>query len=296
MHEPFRPAARARMSARLGRASQIDGWLASIAAPNAMGELRSRTLGGRSANEAREDQAGRAHLHAVEGAAPAYAIANFGIDHHPADIGVPTGPWRGRAHSYTAFFNECFIDELSRESGVEPFSFRMALLGGNPRLALCLSKVATKGGWEGGGQGTGQGLACHSMAGSHIAVLAEAQLDEAQRVRVSRLVAVADVGRVINPDLARQQIEGGLLFGMGAAVGHPIHITRGIAGPLRLRELGLPILADMPEITVELVASNDAPGGAGELGVPAVAPAIANALFAGSGRRIRSLPLSQGYE
>jgi len=296
MHEPFRPAARARMSARLGRAGQIDGWLASIAAPNAMGELRSRTLGGRSANEAREVQAGRAHLHAVEGAAPAYAIANFGIDHHPADIGVPTGPWRGRAHSYTAFFNECFIDELSRESGVEPFSFRMALLGGNPRLALCLSKVATKGGWEGGGQGTGQGLACHSMAGSHIAVLAEAQLDEAQRVRVSRLVAVADVGRVINPDLARQQIEGGLLFGMGAAVGHPIHITRGIAGPLRLRELGLPILADMPEITVELVASNDAPGGAGELGVPAVAPAIANALFAGSGRRIRSLPLSQGYE
>lgn len=292
MHEPFRPAARARMTARLGRAGHIDGWLAQIAAPNGLGEMRTRTLGGRSPNDARLYHAGRPHLHAVEGAAPSYAIENFGVDHHPADIGVPTGPWRGRAHSYTAFFNECFIDELSRESGVEPFSFRMAMLGGNPRLALCLSKAATKGGWEGGGQGTGQGLACHSMAGSHIAVLAEAQLDESQRVRVTRLVAVADVGRVINPDIARQQIEGGLLFGMGAAVGNSILIDRGLARPLRLRDLALLKLADMPEISVELIASNAAPGGAGELGVPAVAPAIANALFAGSGRRIRNLPLS----
>jgi len=292
MHEPFRPAARARMTARLGRAGHIDGWLAQIAAPNGLGEMRMRTLGGRSANDARLYHAGRPHLHAVDGAAPTYAIENFGIDHHPADIAVPTGPWRGRAHSYTAFFNECFIDELSRESGVEPFSFRMAMLGGNPRLALCLSKAATKGGWEGGGQGTGQGLACHSMAGSHIAVLAEAQLDESQRVRVTRLVAVADVGRVINPDIARQQIEGGLLFGMCAAVGNSILIDRGLVRPLRLRDLALLKLADMPEISVELIASNAAPGGAGELGVPAVAPAIANALFAGSGRRIRNLPLS----
>jgi isoquinoline 1-oxidoreductase beta subunit len=292
MHEPFRPAARARMTARLGRAGHIDGWLAQIAAPNGLGEMRTRTLGGRTADDARRYHAGKPHLHAVEGAAPSYLIENFGVDHHPADIGVPTGPWRGRAHSYTAFFNECFVDELSRESGVEPFSFRMAMLGSNPRLALCLSKVATKGGWEGGGQGTGQGLACHAMAGSHIAVLAEAQLDDSQRVRVTRLVAVADIGRVINPDIARQQIEGGLLFGMGAAIGNTVHVTRGVAGPLRLRDLALPRLADMPEISVELVASNEAPGGAGELGVPAVAPAIANALFAGSGRRIRSLPLS----
>lgn len=294
MHEPFRPAARARMTARLGRAGHIDGWNAQIAAPNGLGEMRSRTLGGLSADEAQRKHAGRAHIHAVDGAIPAYAIDHYGIDHHPADIAVPTGPWRGRAHSYTAFFNESFIDELSRESGVEPFSFRMAMLGGNPRLALCLSKAATRGGWEGGGQGTGQGLACHSMAGSHIAVLAEAQLDDSQRVRVTRLVAVADIGRVINPDIARQQIEGGLLFGMGAATGNTVHVKRGLAGPLRLRDLGLPKLADMPEMIVELIVSNEAPGGAGELGVPAVAPAIANALFAGSGRRFRSLPLSPG--
>lgn len=292
MHEAFRPAARARMTARLGRAGHIDAWQAQIAAPNGLGEMRSRTLDGLSAFEATQHHAERPHIHAVDGAIPSYAIPAYGIDHHPVDIGVPSGPWRGRAHSYTAFFNESFIDELSHESGVEPFSFRMAILGNNPRLALCLSKAATKGGWEGGGQGTGQGIACHSMAGSHIAVLAEAHLGDDQRVKVTRLVAVADIGRVINPDIARQQIEGGLLFGMGAAVGNAITVRRGIAGPLRLRDLALPRLADMPEITVELVVSNEAPGGAGELGVPAVAPAIANALFAGSGRRFRSLPFA----
>ena len=292
MHEPFRPAARARMTARLGRAGHIEAWQARIAATNGLGEMRSRTLDGLSANDARRKHAGVPHMHAVDGAIPPYAIANYGIDHVPVDIGVPTGPWRGRAHSYTAFFNECFVDELSHDSGVEPFSFRMAILGNNPRLALCLSKAATRGGWEGGGQGTGQGLACHAMAGSHIAVLAEAQLNNDQRVEVTRLIAVADIGRVINPDIARQQIEGGLLFGMAAAIGNAVHVKRGIAGPLRLRDLALPRLADMPEITVELVMSNEAPGGAGELGVPAVAPAIANALFAGSGRRFRTLPLS----
>ena len=292
MHEPFRPAAKARMTARLGRAGHIEAWQVEIATTNGLGEMRSRTLDGLSAVDARRKHATVPHIHAVDGAIPHYAISNYAVSHHPVDIGVPTGPWRGRAHSYTAFFNESFIDELSHESGVEPFSFRMAILGNNPRLALCLSKAATKGGWEGGGQGTGQGLACHSMAGSHIAVLAEAQIDNDQRVRVTRLIAVADIGRVINPDIARQQIEGGLLFGMGAAIGNAVNIKRGIAGPLRLRDLALPKLADMPEITVELVISNEAPGGAGELGVPAVAPAIANALFAGSGRRFRALPLS----
>jgi isoquinoline 1-oxidoreductase subunit beta len=166
----------------------------------------------------------------------------------------------------------------------------MAKLGENPRLALCLSKVAVLGGWQGGGEGTQQGIACHSMLGSHIAILAEAHVSDSQRVVVDRLVAVADVGRIIHPDIARQQIEGALLFGMAAAMGNRINIERGI-GPRRLRELGLPLLADCPEIILELITSNAPPGGVGEIGVPPVAPAIANALFAGSGHRYRSLPL-----
>ena len=292
MHDPFRPPAKARMAARLGPSGQIDGWLCKIAAPDGLGEMRARTAGGLSAEQARVELAGRASPHAVAGAIPTYSIATYAVDHHPADIGIATGKWRSGAHSYSCFFNESFVDELARQSGIEPFSFRMAMLGGNPRLALCLSKAVTKGGWDGGAPGTSQGIACHSMLGSHIAVLAEAQIGDDQRVRVTRLVCVADVGKVLNPDIARQQIEGGLLFGMAAATGNSVSIKRGIAGPKRLGQLGLPRLADMPEISVELIVSNAEPGGIGELAVPPVAPAIANALFAGSGRRFRALPLS----
>ncbi len=291
MQDRFRPAARARMAAKLGAGGRIEGWSAKIAAPDGLGEMRSRNMDGLSPHEARQKLAGTASKFAVEGGVLPYGVASFALDHYPADIGLPVGQWRGGAHGASAFFNECFIDELARQSGIEPFSFRMALLGGNPRLALCLSKAAAQGGWQGGEPGSGQGIACHSMRGSHIAVLAEAQMGDDQRVKVTRLVCVADIGRVINPDIARQQIEGGLLYGMGAAIGAPVDVRRGIAGPSRLGDLRLPRLADMPEMDVELIVSREASGGVSDIAVPPVAPAIANALYAGSGQRFRSLPL-----
>ena len=289
MHDRFRPAARASMTASIGAAGQLQGWHAKIAVPDAVGEMRERIINGTPAHAAMSK---RATVRAIDGAVPPYAIANFAVDHHPAEIGVPTGKWRSGAHSYTAFFTESFIDELAKASGVEAFTFRLAALRDNPRLAACLTKVTTKGGWQGGGEGTGQGLACHAMLGGYVALLAEANIGDDRRVRVTKLICVADVGRVINPDIARQQIEGGLLFGMAAACGNAINIKRGIAGPLRLRNLGLPILADMPEISVELIVSDAPPAGVGEIAVPPVAPAIANALFASNGQRYRSLPLA----
>lgn len=292
MQDRFRPPARARMTARLGRAGRIEGWHARIAAPDGIGEAYARSVDGMMPHAALAHAAEDAQARAVDGAIPPYGVGVFAVDHHVVDTGIPSGKWRSDAHSYTAFFNESFVDELARTSGVEPFSFRMALLGGNPRLALCLSKAATKGGWEGGAQGTGQGLACHAMGDAYIAVLAEAAMGDDQRIRVSRLVAVADVGRVTNPDIARQQVEGGLLFGVAMATGNAITVERGVAGPKRFGSLGLPRLADMPEMSVELIVNNEVPGRVGEIGVPPVAPAIANALFAGSGRRFRTLPLA----
>lgn len=291
-HDRFRPPAKARLAARLGASGQIEGWLCKIAAPDGVGEMRRRTLDAMSPTQARQLGAKRASVQAVAGAVPPYGLATYAVDHHPADIGIATGKWRGGAHGYSAFFTESFVDELARVSGIEPFSFRMAMLGGNPRLALCLSKAASKGGWDGGAPGTGQGIACHSMLGSHIAVLAEANIADNQRIRVTRMICVADVGQVMNPDITRQQIEGGLLFGMANAVGNHVGVSRGIVSPTRLGKLGLPKLADMPEISVELIVSTQPPGAIGELAVPPVAPAIANALFASTGRRYRSLPLA----
>jgi isoquinoline 1-oxidoreductase subunit beta len=288
----FRPAAAARMTGKVGPAGQIEGWLAKVAVPATMAELEARVWEGDHADAAMHGAYGKSAPAAVEGAVPPYAFASYAIDHHPAKIGVPTGDWRGRAHGLTAFFTECFIDELAAVSGVDPFSVRMAALGNNPRLAQCLSRAAATGGWQGGGVGTGQGLGCHSMADSHIAVFAEADLGGVGgRVRVSRLVAVVDCGRVINPDIVKQQIAGGLMFGMAAATGAPVEVIRGLAGPVRMGELGLPRLADAPRIEIELLNSPNAPGGVGELAVPPVAPAIANALYAGSGKRYRTLPL-----
>jgi isoquinoline 1-oxidoreductase beta subunit len=287
----FRPAAHAKMAARLAPGGRIEAWLAKIASPATTAELKERVLDGTGAHQAMVAQAGVSVPASVAGAMPPYAIPNFAVDHHPANIGIPTGDWRGRAHGNSAFFTECFIDELAASQGIEPFSFRMGLLGDNPRLALCLSRVATLGGWNGGGAGTAQGLACHSMAGSHVAVMAEARIGDDGRVSVQRLVAVVDCGQVINPDIVRQQIAGGMIFGMSAATGAPVSVERGLAGPERLGALRLPKLADAPHITIELLVSPHPSGGVGEISVPPVGPAIANALFAANGKRYRTLPL-----
>ncbi len=289
----FRPAAAARMVARLLPAGKIATWQAKIAATAGMAQMKARVIGGKLPHEAL-DAGGSSDPSTVSGGVIPYAIENFSLDHVAPDATIPTGKWRSGADSYTAFFNECFIDELSAESGVEPFSFRMAMLGANTRLALCLSRATALGDWQGGAQGSNQGIACHSMLGSHIALLAEARIDDAQRVVVDRLIAVADVGRTINPDIARQQIEGGLIFAMGAAIGNSIDVRGGVVSPRRLGQLGLPILSSVKQVIVELIPSTAEPGGIGEIAVPPVAPAIANALHAASGQRFRSLPLLSG--
>ncbi len=286
----FRPAAAIRVAARPAP-GRIDSLSVKVAAPAPTLEMEARLLHGMGADAAMIAAAGGTTPAAVAGGATPYAIPNVVVDHHPASIGVPTGDWRGRAYGLTCFATESFIDELAHLAGIEPFSFRMGMLGGNPRLAQCLSKAAALGGWNGGGPGSGQGLAVFEMAGSAIAIMAEAQVAADGRVRVERLTAVADCGQIINPDIVRQQIGGGLIFGASAATGHPVTVARGLAEPQRLGLLGLPRLAEAPHVTIELIVSRAAPGGAGELAVPPVAPAIANALFARGGTRYRTLPL-----
>ncbi len=283
----FRPMAAARMTGRVDGAT-LSAWQARVTAPATMNEMLGRIRGGKAPQDALSEKFERA---AMSGAVPAYKIPNVSIGHHMVNLGIPTGKWRSGADSYTAFFNESFVDELAKQAGIDPFVFRMGLMSGQKRLANCLRRVTALGNWQGGGAGTQQGVACHSMLGSHVAVLAEARIDDNQRIRVTKLYAVADVGRVTNGEIARQQIEGGLLFGMAAAIGNAVDVGGGIVSPRSLGGLGLPRLGDMPEMFVELVPSSEAFGGVGEVAVPPVAPAIANAIHAGGGRRLRTLPL-----
>ena len=287
-----RPPARARMAARLGEGGVVRGWLAEVAAPAALRQSWARVGQRRDRAEALATTAGKADLLAVEGMTPPYAIPNLAIDHFPADIALPTGRWRANAASYGTFFSESFVNELAQAAGIEPLSFRMQMLGGQPRLARCLTATATLGGWQGGVRGSGQGLACAAMRGGQIAVMVEASL-EGGRIKVARMVAVADCGAVINPGVARQQIEGGLIFGLAMALGCAPSYAGDLPTGLRLADYGLPRLADVGEIAVDLIASDAPPTGVGEIGVPAVAPALAAALTTLTGRHYRHLPITQ---
>ncbi len=289
-----RTPAMAVMAARTSPGGDLVGWKARLAVPASGREFGRRLFGGDDAMSAMAASAGEFDPLAMEGARPPYAVEHMAIHHVPAAIGLPTGRMRGNAHGYTAFFNESFIDELARKAKREPLSYRIALLGHDARLVACLQRVAALADWDGGSPSSGQGLACHviGLAGAEgrIAVIATARRDT-DGVRVDRLSAVADIGRIVDADIARQQIEGGLVFGMGLALGASTTYAEGLPQTGRLGDLGLPLLADCPSIDVELIASDAPPADPGELGVAAAPPAIANALFSAVGLRFRRLPL-----
>ena len=290
VHDRFGAPAKARMIARLSGDGRILGWQAKVATPATGAALAARLVPADPLMSAASLLPTTADHYAMSGAVPPYRLPAMAVDHHPATIGLPVGHLRGGADRANVFFTESFIDELARRAGAEPMSFRIGMLGHDARLVRCLTTAASLGGWDGGRAGSAQGLACHAMAGSVIALLAEAQFDGAGRPRVDRIVAAVDCGRAINPDIVRQQIEGGIVFGVALATGAAPEFTAGIAAQRRLGDLRLPRLADTPEISVELIPSTADPGGVSDLAVPVVAPAIANALFAATGNRLRHLP------
>jgi isoquinoline 1-oxidoreductase beta subunit len=289
-----RPPVSAQLSVKTLEGGHIASWTARLALPPAAQEFGRRLFGNRTWWAAIDDSEGEGDPLAVEGAAPPYTIANVAVDHVPARIGLPAGRMRGNAHGYTAFFNECFMDEIAKANNREPLSFRIEMLGEDLRLAACLQQVARMAEWDGGVDQSGQGLACHRIgsaeSGGRIAAIATARQGEGG-VRVEKLHAAVDIGRIVNLDIARQQIEGGLVFGIGLALGASTDYTSGLPSQGRLAAMNLPLLKDCPEIEVEFIASDAPPADPGELGVAVVAPAIANALFSATGIRLRRLPL-----
>ena len=289
---PRTPVA-ALLSAKTGENGFIGSWRARLALPPTAQEFGHRLFRNRTGWAAMADSAGEGDPLAVEGADPPYGIANVAVDHVPTSIGLPTGRMRGNAHGYTAFFTESFIDELAAHHRREPLSYRIEMLGQDLRLAACLQQAARMSDWTGGVDQSGQGLACHRIGEGRIAAIATARQGEGG-VKVEAISAAVDIGRIVNLDLARQQIEGGLVFGIGLALGAATDYERGLPTAGRLAELNLPFLEDCPEIEVSFIASDAEPADPGELGVAVAAPAIANALFSATGLRLRRLPLLSG--
>ena len=240
-------------------------------------------------------EAWKARLVTVPGAGltsavPPYAIPSIRIDSVGADLPIRTGYMRGGNEALTGFATESFADEMARALHADPFTFRMGMLGGNVRLARVLTGVTAIGGWEGGRPGSTLGIAAASAFGSHIALLVEAGVGPDQRVAVERMVAAVDCGRIVNPNLVRQQIEGSLLHALDLATTPAPQFLAGMPRARTMSALGLRRLGQVPRIEVELIASTESPGGVSGLGHVVCAAAVANALASGSGRRLRALP------
>ena len=291
---PRAPAAAVLWARTDADSGAVLGWKTRIATPAAAQEFGYRLFGEGSPADAMDAAKGLADPMALAGAVPPYALSAFALDHVPVTTGIPAGRMRGNGHAMTAFFTESFVDELARAAGREPLSYRIAMLGHDVRLAECLQRCAALAQWDAGADASGQGLACHRMGtiarGGAIAVIVTARREESG-VKVDRISAVADIGRIVNLDIARQQIEGGLVFGLGLALGASIGWAGGLPLSGQIDALGLPTLATTPEIAVEFVESTAPAFDPGELGVAAVAPALANALHSATGIRFRKLPL-----
>jgi len=223
-----------------------------------------------------------------------YAIRNLLEVHVEEDPGVPTGPWRSVGASQNAFAVECFVDELAAAAGKDPLEFRLGLLKHAPRHRGVLELAAQEADWHRRlPEGKGCGIAVYHSYGSWVAQVAEVSV-QGEAFRVDRVVCAADCGTVVNPDAVVAQMEGAIIFGLSAALHGEITLRDGAVEQSSFKDYPILRMRDTPEIEVHLVPSRERPGGVGEPGLPPLAPAVANALAAATGRRLRRLPLRLG--
>jgi len=229
----------------------------------------------------------------VEGAADLlYGIPNLQVDLHSPKIGVPVQWWRSVGHSHTGFSVESFFDEVAHAGGKDPYELRRALLANQPRMSAVLNLVAEKAGW---GKplppGRGRGIATHFSFDSYVAQVIEASVEKDGTVRVHRVICAVDCGRTVNPDIVKAQMEGGIIFGLTAAMKTEITLENGRVQQHNFYAYPMLRMFESPEIEVHIVPSEQSPTGVGEPSVPPVAPALANAIFAATGKRVRRLPI-----
>jgi isoquinoline 1-oxidoreductase beta subunit len=208
------------------------------------------------------------------------------------DTGVPVGFWRSVGHSHNAFYVESFLDEVAQATRKDPYALRRELLGQRPRHLAVLDLAARKAGWGRRlPRGRALGLALHESFGSIVAQVAELSVAAGGRPRVHRVVCAINCGQVINPDTVEAQMESAIAFGLTAALAGEITIRGGRVEQGNFDDYPLVGMAEMPAVETHIVQSDAAPGGVGEPGTPPIAPAVTNALFALTGRRIRRLPI-----
>jgi isoquinoline 1-oxidoreductase beta subunit len=234
---------------------------------------------------------------AVEGARDLqYTIANLRVEYVRHEPPLPTAFWRGVGPTHNVFVVESFIDELALAAGQDPVAYRRALLGKSPRLLGVLNLAAEKSGWGRplkpvAGRRVGRGVSAQFAFGTYMAQVAEVSVGADGEVRVHRVVCALDCGQVVNPDTVTAQMEGGIIFGLSAALWGEITVDKGRVQQSNFGDYRVMRMNEAPAVEVHIVTSRDDPGGIGEPGTAGIAPAVANAVFAATGQRIRKLPI-----
>ena len=281
-HDYYRPASYARMSGALGADGWPVAWTTRIACPSIMngwfpGSIKNNL-----------------DPTSVEGVANLpYSIPNILVDYQLTETGIPVGFWRSVGNSQNGFFSECFMDELAAAAKKDPYEFRRHMLGKAPRHLGVLELAAQKAGWDKPlPAGRFRGIAVLFAFESYAAQVVEISVNRrARTLKVHRVVCAVDVGRVVNPTNIVAQSESAVVYGLSAALHGTITISRGRVEQTNFNNYPVLRMNEMPVVEVHIVPSEEKPTGAGELSVPPVVPALCNAIFAATGKRIRRLPI-----
>ncbi|MBT2302051.1 xanthine dehydrogenase family protein molybdopterin-binding subunit [Variovorax paradoxus] len=288
-HDFYRPACVSRFQAGLDASGNLLGWLNASAGQAIVPQVMKRVFDlpgagpDKTTSEGAFDQP--------------YEWPAARIGHEAVELPVPVGFWRSVGHSHNAFFKESFLDEVATAAGRDPVALRAALLTKHPRHLKVLQRAAELSGWDrplpasADGAKRARGVALHQSFGSIVAQVAEVSVSADKRIRVHRVVCVIDCGIAVNPNLIRQQMESAIVYGLSAALNDEVQIEKGQVQQTNFHNHPVLRLDECPVIETDIIASDESPEGVGEPGTPPIAPAVANALFALTGQRLRSLPL-----
>ena len=302
-HDFYRPAALMSYRARLDDQGHIRAWSAKRVGPNAMAhfvdEVAEAALSPYLPWRAGDWLSRRGYgvmdgwvvdPSSVEGLLGDYAVANSEVRHVTLDPGLPIGFWRSVGHSFSAFAVESFVDELAHAAQQDPVAFRLAHCGDDAQLKAVIQLAADQAGWGQAPAGRFLGIAAHRSFKSAVAEVVELSMDGATPV-IHKVTVAVDCGLAVNPNVVRQQMEGAVAFGLTAALFGEVTLDKGVVQQSNFHNYPMLRMNQAPEVTVHIVPSTQAPTGVGEPGVPPVAPALANAIFAATGQRLRELPL-----
>jgi isoquinoline 1-oxidoreductase subunit beta len=280
-HDLYRPACVHRLRAGVDGGGTLVAWTHRIVAPSIMARVFPGMVKNGLDGEAVEGGVGMP-----------YTVPNVHVDYLMPDTGVPIGFWRSVNNTFNGFAVESFVDELAAAAKQDPYQFRQMLLVKSPRHLGALNLAATKAGWGSPlPAGRARGIAVFKSFESYVAQVAEVSINTDGAVRVHRVVCAVDCGHVVNPNTVEAQIAGAMVYGLTAALWGEITIDRGRAQQGNFDSYRMLRMADMPAVEVHIVPSTEAPGGVGEPGTPPIAPAVCNAIFALTGKRIRKLPI-----